>query len=161
MAIIFLLLNGSVSAQVQPDHPKRYYVAEDGKLYWQAQKPVFLFISENPDGAEAKRLESETSSEYTNPLYLDTEGINYVRTKWAVDQTSKKTVSPQHEIVFEVYRDGTSPLTNVNFSAPNAFQSEGNIYYGQGLSISASSKDELSGVSQIYYALNGNAYTFA
>lgn len=159
MAIIFLLLNGSVSAQVQPDHPKRYYVAEDGKLYWQAQKPVFLFISENPDGAEAKRLESETSSEYTNPLYLDTEGINYVRTKWAVDQTSKKTVSPQHEIVFEVYRDGTSPLTNVNFSAPNAFQSEGNIYYGQGLSISASSKDELSGVSQIYYALNGNAYT--
>ncbi|MDW3192174.1 MAG: chitobiase/beta-hexosaminidase C-terminal domain-containing protein [Cytophagales bacterium] len=146
-------------AQVQPEHPKRYYVAEDGKLYWQAEKPVFLFVSENPDGSESKRLESETTPEHTNPLYLDTEGINYVRTKWAVDQTTKKTISPQQELVFEIYRDGNSPITEVNFSAPNAFQSEDVVFYGQDLSISATAKDQLSGLKGIYYAVNGQDYT--
>ena len=31
-------------------------------------------------------------------MYLDTEGINYIRSKWAVDKNTKKTVSPQQEI---------------------------------------------------------------
>ncbi len=154
-----LIINISAIAQVQPEHPRRYYVAEDGKLYWQAEKPVFLFISENPDGSGAKRLESQSTPEYTNPLYLDTEGINFVRTKWAVDQTTKEVVAPQKEIVFEVYRDGNSPLTAVNFSAPNAFQSEDIVYYGNDLAISATAKDELSGVNSIFYALNGANYT--
>lgn len=156
---LLLAINFTVSAQVQPEHPKRYYVAEDGKLYWQAEKPVFLFVSENPDGSGGKRLESQSTPEYTNPLYLDTEGINFVRTKWAVDQTTKKTVSPQQEIVFEIYRDGNAPTTEVNFSAPNAFQSEGKIFYGNELSISSTAKDALSGVAGTYYALNGEGFT--
>ncbi len=156
---LILCIHVTASAQVQPEHPRRYYVAEDGKLYWQAEKPVFLFISENPDGSEAKRLESESTPEHTNPLYLDTEGINYVRTKWAVDQTTKKPVSPQQEIVFEIYRDGTAPATTVNFSAPNAFQSEDKIFYGNDLSISASAIDQLSGVASTFYSLNGNSFT--
>lgn len=159
--IVATILFGNliVSAQGQPEHPKRYYVAEDGKLYWQAEKPVFLFVSENPNGSGAKRLESESTPEYTNPLYLDTEGINYIRTKWAVDQTTKETVSPQKELVFEIYRDGNSPVTTVDFSAPNAFQSEDNIFYGKDFSISATARDELSGLEDIFYSLNGEPYT--
>ena len=159
LSVILCFLCVNVIAQTQPDHTKKYYVAEDGKLYWQAQKPMFLFASEHPDGREAKRLESEATPEYTNPLYLDTEGINFIRTKWAVDQSNLDVVSPQTEILFEVYRDGNSPLTKVAFDAPNAFQGEEKLFYGQDLVVSASAKDELSGVSEIFYSLNGSAYS--
>ena len=159
LILILVGLGINASAQNQLEHTKKYFVNEEGRLFWQAEKPVFLFISENADGSESKRLESEAVPEFTNPLYLDTEGINYVRTKWAVDPTTKKSVSPQQEIVFEVYRDGTAPATTVEFGAPNKYQSSDVLYYGQELTTSATAKDGLVGVDDIYYSLNQAAYT--
>ncbi len=153
-----LILFFGAMAQDQPEHEKKFHVDEDGKLFWQADRPVYLFISENPDGSGAKRLESQTTADYVNPLYLDTEGINFIRTRWAVDQKTKEPVSPQQEVEFELYRDGTAPETSVVFNAPNRFQSEDVLFYGDNLITTATAKDNLSGVEEIFYSINTGAF---
>ena len=49
-------------------------------------------------------------------MYLDTEGINYIRSKWAVDPASGETITPKREVLMEMYADGLAPRTTLNFS---------------------------------------------
>ena len=77
------------------DHQKRVHVKNDN-TYIQKSLPIYLNFSTEPNG-QNYTLNSKVSKDYTNPMYLDTEGINYIRSKWAVDKNTKKTVSPQQE----------------------------------------------------------------
>lgn len=146
------------NAQSQLSHERTYYVSpEDGKLYWADGNPVYLFISENPDGSKPKRLESESTKDYTNPMFLDTEGPNFVRSKWAIDEEGNYA-SPQQEIMFEIYNDGTSPISFVVFRGANRYTQGETIFYGQNLEVSARANDELSGVNAIYVSQDGGSY---
>lgn len=157
--LLFVLLSFFQSvSQDNPDHKQGYYVGEDGKLYWQGGKPVYLFVSENPDGSNPKRLESETSKDYANPMYLDTEGINFIRSQWAVDKDGNYA-SPKQEVMFEVYNDGTAPKSSIQFIGAKKYYANGSTYYGKNLSITADSKDGLSGVRSILVSQDGKPYT--
>ncbi len=153
-ALICLLGVFQLIGQAPKEHPKKFHRGEDGKLYWQADKPVYLFLSEHPDGKDANLLKSESTPEYGDPLYLDSEGLNHIVTRWAVDTITRKPITPQLDIEFEVYRDGLAPRTRIDFRAPNRFEDERGIYYGRGLTVSASSEDALSGVTDTYYSEN-------
>lgn len=131
----------------------KMYIDEEGKLFWNKNLPVFLRIASSPDD-KGVLLNSESHQEYVNPLYLDTEGVNYIRTRYAVDQNTKETISPKVEVLMEVYADGTPPVTIDFFKDAPQYFTDSIRYYGQNLSVTLSSEDNLSGVDEVYYMLN-------
>ncbi|UXP33583.1 Ig-like domain-containing protein [Reichenbachiella agarivorans] len=151
---ILLLCPLYLFAQEKPAVDANYYVGEDGKLYWHGKKPVYIFIADNPEGANAHKLESQIHPQFTNPLYLDTEGINYFRTNWAADSSLKQMV-PKVEVLFEVYRDSNPPVTSVSYTGAQKFKgADGVQYYGKNLSLSAVASDKHSGVQKTFYSID-------
>lgn len=130
---------------------------KDGNTYIQKQLPLYLKFSTDPQGKNYD-LKSKSTPEYTDPMYLDTEGINYIRSRWAVDQNTKKTIQPQQEIMYEVYADGLPPVSNSKFSGAPAYNNGSTQFYGKGLNVDLSSRDGVSGVETTHYSINGEAY---
>ncbi len=155
MASFFFMAEAQQPAQ--QEHEKRVY-KKDGNTYVQKSLPLYLNFSTSP-GGENHRLESKATKEYTNPMYLDTEGINYIRSHWAVDPKTGKTIIPQKEILFELYADGLPPVTSIRFSGAPVYRSGGKVYYGKGLSVTLTSRDGVSGVEGTNYALNASSYS--
>jgi len=140
-------------------HPKKIYIAPDGKIFVQKGLPLYLRLSTSPDdNVPSYMLRSEHSSLYTNPFYLDTEGVNTIRSPWAVDTASKKTVYPKQEIIFEVYADSRPPVTAIAFNQKKVLSKKGKLYIPGKVEITLSAKDEVSGVEHILYSLNGESY---
>lgn len=155
--VVLFFTHGSFAQEPsKPEHEKRVYLNE-GNTYVQKSLPLYLKFSTSPTGKNYD-LKSKATSEYADPMYLDTEGVNYIRTKWAVDKETKKTVSPQREILYEVYADGLAPRTTVKFSgAPKYVGSK--VFYGKGLKFDLSSTDGVSGVEKIHFGLNTSSYS--
>jgi hypothetical protein len=130
-----------------------YYVDREGKLYWNKDLPVYINIASDTI-SKGITLNSQNQAKYSNPLYLDTEGINWIRTRYAVDPETRKIVTPQVEVKFEVYADGLKPLTSIDLDEAPTFFADGNRFYGKGLSVSLNSIDEGSGVKKLIYSLN-------
>lgn len=134
---------------------KSYYVDSVGNLYWQKDKPVYLFVSDSPDGAEPHRLKSERTPKYADPFYLDTEGINFVRTRDAVDPETKKII-PNTEVMYEIYADGTNPSSQAKFGYEPPHKFEDKFFFTSGVKIGISSRDNLSGVRNVLYSINNS-----
>lgn len=141
----------------KPEHTKKVFKKE-GDTYVQKSLPVYLSFSTEPQG-EQHRLTSKKTKEYADPMYLDTEGVNYIRSHWAVDKSTGKTVYPQVEILYELYADGLAPATSIDFYGAPYYRAGGTTYYGQGLEVSLASRDGVSGVEAIHYALNASSYS--
>ncbi len=154
-----LIFSNLVSfAQSQLTHKKGTYIDSDGKLYVNKQLGLYVWLSTSPDEkAQKYRLFSEASKAYSNPMYLDTDGFNTLRSPSAVDTVTHKTVLPMQDIVFEIYADETAPTTTIDYKV-NPFQAEHKINLGTGTEISLAAKDLLSGVDAIYYSLDGAPY---
>lgn len=151
-----LMVNLNVHAQSEPTKPSyenKVYQA-NGNYYVQKSLPVYLNFSVTPGGTQYP-LKSNKNPKDANPLYLDTEGINYIRSHWAVDPETGKPVVPQREVLMEMYADGLPPRTRIRMSGAPNYRSGGLVYYGKGLQFSLSSSDGVSGVSETKYALNG------
>ena len=145
--------------QEQLKHEKRIYSSSEGKVYIQKSLPVYLRIATSPDeDAESYLLESEESSQYSNPMYFDTEGWNTVRSPSAVDTTTKEVAYPVQDIIFEVYADSRPPVTRSQISESSQYKKDGKKYYGSKIGIELSARDGLSGVEEIYYSLDGESY---
>ena len=147
-----LILSQSTS---KLDHQKRVY-SNDKNTYVQKSLPLYLKFSIEPNG-ENYTLNSNVSKDYSNPMYLDSEGINYIRSKWAVDSESKKVVSPKQEILYEIYADGLAPKTKSIFKNAPSYSSKKN-YFGKGLFVELNAKDYGSGLENIYYTLSSDGF---
>lgn len=156
MLIVFFPL--AVFSQDRPQLKKKYYVNSEGKLYWQGQKPMYLFVSDNPEGKNFYRLKSEQHAEYTNPMYLDTEGVNFVRSNWAADSTGKQ-ILPKFELLFEVYKDTNPPETTVELINSPAYKNpEKKQFYGKDLLFKSSAVDAYSGIQRVFYSLDNATF---
>ena len=154
----------SVATAQEPNKPtyeKKVY-EKDGNYYVQKSLPVYLSFSTSPDGKDYP-LKSKQNPSDANPMYLDTEGVNYIRSKWAVDPETGRTLSPQREVMMEMYADGLPPRTTLRFDGAPRYRSGGTTYFGKGLTFSLSARDGVSGVMETQYALNGgyNKYSNA
>lgn len=151
------LVTAFAFAQSEPSKPSYENIVyqSDGKTYVQKSLPVYLKFSVTPDGKNYD-LTSQRHPSDANPMYLDTEGINYIRSHWAVDPATGKAVSPQREVQMELYADGMAPRTRHSFSGAPKYTSGGTVYFGKGLNFTLSSIDGVSGVKETKYALNGN-----
>lgn len=148
-------MNNSISLAQPDQHEPKIFNAADGKIYWNKALPVYVRISPTLDG-EGTLLNSENQSDYVNPLYFDTEGINYLRTRWAVNPETRAAVAPKVEVFMEIYADGIAPTAKDAFLQAPRYSAGGTQFYGKGLEIDLSSQDAVSGVDQIYYALDGD-----
>lgn len=140
----------------KPTFEKRVFI-KDGNTYVQKQLPLYLKFSTDPGGKNYD-LKSKSTPQYADPMYLDTEGPNYIRSRWAVNKTTLKTAVPQQEILYEIYADGIAPITSSSFSGAPRYYARGTVYYGKGLRVNLSANDAVSGVEAIHYSLNGEAY---
>ena len=139
LSLVFSLSFNVFSQEpTKADHPKRVYL-NDGNTYVQKELPMYLKFSTEPNG-QTYDLKSKATAEYADPMYLDTEGINYIRSKWAVDKNTKQTANPQQEVLFEVYADGLAPVTTSKFSGAPVYKKD-KIYYGKGLKVDLTSTD--------------------
>lgn len=159
IVLVFLMLFSLAAyAQQQPEVKKDYHLGEDGKLYWHGTKPMYIFISDNPDGKNLHQLKSQMHAEYTNPMYLDTEGVNFIRSNWAADSTGKQ-ITPKFELLYEVYKDSEAPVTKVSFEeSPKFKNSAGKQFYGKGMKFKTVASDALSGVQKTFYSVDNNSF---
>lgn len=133
------------------------YRGEDGKLYWNKKMPVYIQLSTTPDG-KGETLQSQVHPEYTKPYYFDTEGDNYIRTRYAVDKETGKPVQPEVEVLWDVYADGLAPSSSMHYGTSNLFTSNNIIYCGKDFGVTITAKDAVSGVDKIYYSVDQNTY---
>ena len=155
--LIACIFSTSGYAQKQLKHEKKVFKSKDGKIYWNKSLPVYVRLATSPDD-KGLLMESQEFPEYTNPYYFDTEGENYIRTRYAVDKETKQPVIPQVEVLWEVYADGIAPKSGIHYGTKNLYNVEGLLYIGPGLDITLTSKDEMSGLANIYYSVNGGEY---
>lgn len=158
-----LLLSASSVMDAQAPAQGSYtpeVVVKDGKTYVQKSLPLYLKFSTTPDGQNYP-LKSENNPADADPMYLDTEGINYIRSKWAMDPETGETIYPQREVLMEVYADGLAPRTSHRFSGASKHYSSGVTYYGPGLMFSLTSNDGVSGVKETKYALGGGYQNYS
>ncbi len=158
LLISLLMIPVVFHGQDKPEFKPTYYKdTVTGKLYWNKALPAYLTISPTPDPGSGVQLESKKTKQYADPFYFDTEGINYVRTRWAVDKKTMKTV-PNVEIVWEVYADSRPPQTHIHLLDKYKHLVNDTLYCGKDLKVAFSSDDALSGVKVIYYSVNGQNY---
>lgn len=157
--ILILIICRGLYAQEIPRHPKKVYQSAEGKLYWPKELPVYIRLSASAtDSAQSYLMKSEKTADYTNPYYLDTEGINYIRSQWAVDTASKEPIYPQIEVLWEVYRDGIAPVSQLVINDRPSFKRKGTIYLSGAAEISFTAKDAMSGVDAIYFSVDQQPY---
>ena len=158
---LVILLITSISyfanAQTKIIPEKKSFEDSTGLLYWNKEVPVYLHLSSTPEG-KGNLLKSKIHAKYTNPFYFDTEGINYMRTHYAVDTATRKTVNPHIEILWEVYADGKAPISKAAFKGAKRYNIGKKTYYGKNLELTLSSYDAGSGVKSIYYSINNQDF---
>lgn len=162
LIILTLLLSISKTTvytqQQQTPNYRNWQDPKTGRLYWNKKIPAYLFIGTTPDSKTATMLKSESVPQYAQPFYLDTEGKNLIRTRWAVDSASKRPIVPQQEVLWEVYADGLSPVTKALFKQ-SGLSAEGVQLIGPESIIELTSNDASSGVETIRYSINGAHYS--
>ncbi|MEO9483442.1 MAG: hypothetical protein ABJG47_08365 [Ekhidna sp.] len=152
--------NKSLKKDVLPQVIKEsetVYTDENSKTYVNKNLPIYLKFSTTPDG-ETHDLKSLSHPEDTEPLYLDTEGPNYIRTKWAIDPETKEYTYPLREIQMELYADSKAPVVRPIFNSSASFRKDNVVYYGHDLAIEFAEWDEQSGVKNSFWSLNNSEW---
>ncbi|MEA5257695.1 hypothetical protein VB264_07860 [Arcicella aquatica] len=154
-----ILIVMAFAAVAQTSKPKHYTDSTSGKLYWNKKLPVYIWVSTTPDHAE-KLLNKSPNQKYSFPFYLDTEGVNYIRSKNAIDPETRVAVEPPQEVRLEIYADGIAPETGISlFNGSKKYvNAEGKIFYGPFVSFSLSANDKTSGVETVFYAINNTSF---
>lgn len=144
---LFFFISSITLILAQEQIPEKKVIYHKGdSIIFNKSLPVYIHISSGEDGHT-----------YKKPFYLDTEGVNYIRTKWETDSTGKYLL-PQREQVWPVYADSKPPKTTVEFIASNKYVFKGKVYYSDDLKARLIAKDELAGVKKIYYSINGSDF---
>lgn len=146
-----------VAVAQKPTHPAKTYVSQGGSIFWNKSLPVYLKIAPSPDGAGIL-LKNNQQKQYTNPIYFDTEGVNYIRTRHAVDHETKEVKMPLQEIMLPVYADSKPPVSRAHYMHAPMHKANAITYIGKGLALKLSSVDAMSGVEEVYYATNSENY---
>jgi hypothetical protein len=148
-----------LTAQEPLKHERKIYVSPENKVYVNKAQPVYFRVSLSPDAnAPSCVLPSEQTPKYANPMYFDAEGLNTLRSPYAVDPVTKRIVDPKRDVLFDVYADGMPPSTRIKFTSCVKHLRNGVTYYGKGLKTDLTAKDETSGVEGTFVSINKSVY---
>lgn len=146
LLLLLFIVPICVYSQDQIEEKPGTYIGE-GKIWW--NKSLGVYITLTSANGDTVNLEK--------PFYLDTEGPNYLRTKWEMDSTGKY-VHPFGEQTWEFFADGLPPKTTLKLIAEQSYIFRGKTYYSDDLKAKLTSTDEGSGIQKIYYSINGGDY---
>jgi hypothetical protein len=159
-SLIFIFAGrNEIQAQEPLHHEKCIFRSNNGKLYINKDLPLYISVATSSEAdADSWLLESSKTVQYANPMYLDTEGWNTLRSPSAVDTSTRKTVYPLHDIIFDVYADGRKPSSRLILGESSSFKSDGVTFFGEKTALSFHAIDEMSGVKDVFYSLNVGQY---
>jgi len=138
-----------VTAQEQPIHKKKVYLDKNQRLYVQDSLPVYMFLSTHPDGKDAVQLKSEKTPQYVNPMHFDGHGKHNI---------THKDYEHEVEITFEVYSDANAPETHFSLNKATIYNKDNKVYCAKGIEVAFTAADDMSGLEDIYYSVNGSNY---
>ena len=149
---LILSLLAILSHSQEPVKPvfESVFYQNNGKIYVNKTLPIYISISSSSDGSNPTVLDTPSNPSDGSPMYFDTEGVNFIRSKWAVDPETKKVTTPKREVLFPINVDGIAPVSEIKFSGAPSYINKGVYYYGKGLSYSLSSSDQISGVQSTF-----------
>lgn len=147
-----LLIFLQSEAQQQLNHEKKVYQAENGTVYWNKHLPFFIRLSTDESGSDGFLLQRDSTEAKDGSMYFDTEGRNWIRTRWEVNMETGKSIYPQHEVLWPVEADGIAPETSASYSSTSKHAIGGKVFYSGDVTLSLSAKDKVSGVDKIYYS---------
>lgn len=158
ISIIMLSIQFGQSDPPQLSHEKKIYVDENkNKLYWPKALPFFVRLAASPDNDAPSYLLNRVSPGSTvskesieNGIELELSGNQYIRWFNAVTMDT---------VLLQFYSDGHNPKTEFAFSGGESYHSGSKSFYGPGIKCSLSARDELSGVDQIYYSVDGGEFS--
>jgi adenylate cyclase class IV len=152
MKNLYLLLSMlwafELAAQTPHQHKAKSYIDSTQTYYQQVSLPVYIFVSNSPDKADASLLKQDGDVK-PEPFYLDGHGKHYFRHKDHLEHT---------ESLFEVNADGLAPSSELLFSNVPSYQSNGTLFYGPRLQLSLKARDQMSGVEASYVSINQGEY---
>jgi len=159
LSFLMVITTITSKSQDQLNHEKKVFVSPEGKIFFNKVSPVYFRVATSPEAnAPSYLLHSEISAKYSNPMYFDTEGINTLHSPSAVDTSTKKVIEPKRDVLFEVYADGSSPVTKVIISNTKKFINNKVTYYGKNIQVNFPANDAVSGVEATYVAINQLPY---
>lgn len=146
--LVFLCCTiGNAFAQQQKEHAKGSYVDSLGRFYLQSELPLRVFVS-TPSDSVPIQLKEVQMKEYA-PIYLDGHGVHNLR---HLNSEEKRVEN------FPLYADGVSPVTAIYLTGAPVHGGSGKVFYGKNLTMSLRAVDDMSGVREILYSLNGADY---
>ena len=156
-ALLSIFCISLATGQNQPEHKKKTFKDENGVIYWNKELPFYVNLSTDPNGSEGITLQTDEKPEKVEAQYFDTEGINWIRTRWKVNSETREYIYPQQEVMWPVNADGLAPETKATFNYAGKHVSNGKVYYSGDLTIDLNADDEVSGVDKTFYSL-GDTY---
>ncbi|MFC2086235.1 OmpL47-type beta-barrel domain-containing protein [Bacteroidota bacterium] len=154
----FLLTNFTFCQEIVEKDSYTYYDTS-GNFYVMKSQPIYLWLGFSPDSTEQMHLlQSDSSVNFTNPMFFDQEGLNIIRSPWAVDTQTHTRVYPLEVIQFEIYVDGTAPKTSLKYGNVSPVKVGKNIYYGNDLVFKLISTDKNSGIYNTYFSIDSKDY---
>lgn len=149
----FILSFISILTFSQSNEVTYFYRDSTDQLFWNKSKPIYLWIShDNKEFSELNPIQPEAS-----PLYFDTEGPNFIRTKWLVN-SKNQYVNPKQEALFKIIIDSKPPVSTASFIAKDSYTYNGKVFYTNDLKVKLTAKDQYAGVHSIYYSLDSSNY---
>ncbi len=158
LIILFVALGGAMYAQTPQEHQMKIYTDSTGRIYVNLKQPLYFKISSSPKKESQKVLmHSHQSASFTNPVYMHHEGLNVCYTPWAVDTATRKPVYPRQNVYYQFYADGTPPRTRTIINLTPYVKND-TIFFGKDLRIKLYATDNIAGVENTYYSVNGEDY---
>jgi hypothetical protein len=148
--LIFLCFIGFVSqlySQKPIEVKPSIYMDSLKRLYVKDSMPMYFFMSYSNDKNQAVLLQSDNP--HSNPMYFDGDGNHFIKHQ---DNYLEEYVE------FHIFNDGKAPVTTMELSKKNVLIKE-MLFTSANVEITLKSKDLLSGVSNVYYSIDGAPYT--
>ncbi len=146
-------------SQEIPQHAYKVLQDENGDLYWNKNLPVYIALMPSLDSAGGQYvLKKDVPVNRVEEYYFDTEGPNWIRSRWETDQASHETLLPRREVLYKVYADSKPPNTTADFQSKEWVEVQGKYYYSPDLLIDLNANDAVSKVENSYFSLNNAAY---
>ncbi|MBS1233674.1 MAG: hypothetical protein H6R34_238, partial [Bacteroidetes bacterium] len=158
--LLFSIIPCWLKSQEAANPEKKIYVSPEGKVFVNKSLPVYIRLSVSPDSPDKSPwLKGANKTSVAGPAYFLQEGYNSIRHPWAVDTVTKEVVYPMQDAVFEVYADSRPPRTTIRYGSGKTFAKSGTVFLNGAVTLTLEASDELSGVENIYYSLDGKTFS--
>jgi outer membrane protein OmpA-like peptidoglycan-associated protein len=145
--LTIILIYGKIVAQENLTDHSNIFVDAKGQVYTKVNSPAYLFIA--PVDSTISLTKVPNSDKQASPMKWDREGTHYI-----VHRDSERNITSR----FKILTDGTPPLTNLDFESGLFFHIDKNFFADKDATINLSAKDNMSGVKESYYSVNGEPF---